>query len=463
MLAFVLLATTLLLFHLGGLPLGHPLAITGLLRYTWEGVSILWWLTLAAVVPLIMDLRAMQSAPSRYDGSLSRHLALDVITLLAFAAAACAIIAFVFDMGLTALFTSGILAVTLGLALQSTLSDLLAGVALSLEAPFHVGDWVTIGSGSPGRVIETNWRSMRIHLPRFGTLVIPNQLAAKQQITNHSYPISPRKLSVRIVVGDTEPPHQVMALLRSAALGAQGVLETPVPHVRVRDFLEHAVAYTITFYTNEFTERKEIVARVLLQAWEHLTLAGIQRPRHRLAIVETSLEPIDRLRAPALERLLSNIELFRPLSSIELFTLSTDMVGRHFGPNETVVEQGADGRSLFVVRDGALRVLLNSADGSEREIARLGAGQCFGEMSLLTGAPRAATIRTITDCVLYEISDAAIGPLIKARPELAASLGRILAQRADTIEAIRSQVSAPAASGVLAHITQMINACFGRD
>jgi small-conductance mechanosensitive channel len=85
----------------------------------------------------------------------------------------------------TVLATSGVLAIVLGLALQNTLADVFAGLAINVERPFGAGDWITVNTLAEGQVIEINWRATRIKTTANDIIVMPNSVIAKAVLTNH--------------------------------------------------------------------------------------------------------------------------------------------------------------------------------------------------------------------------------------------------------------------------------------
>jgi len=125
---------------------------------------------------------------------------------------------------------------------------------------------------------------------------------------------------------------------------------------------------------------------------------------------------------------LSCVDLFNALTDRELEAISSTMRRRLVNAGEPVVVQGAMGDSLYIAKEGLLSVTIE-VDGFATDVGQIVPGQFFGEMSLLTGAPRAATVRPLVDSVLYEITREALEPVMRGRPEIAALMGEVLAVR----------------------------------
>lgn len=152
------------------------------------------------------------------------------------------------------LATSGIAALVLGLALQSTLADLFSGIALNIESPFRAGDWITVDGGNAGQVIEINWRSTRIRDPLGNVVVVPNSQIAKTRVTNHSMH---RKTHGGTIVIDFDADAStalVSDLLIAAARDIGTVLTDPPPEVSILEIRRKMVTYCLSFTVAEFIE-----------------------------------------------------------------------------------------------------------------------------------------------------------------------------------------------------------------
>ncbi|MGZ8242211.1 cyclic nucleotide-binding domain-containing protein [Methylomagnum sp.] len=127
--------------------------------------------------------------------------------------------------------------------------------------------------------------------------------------------------------------------------------------------------------------------------------------------------------------LLVRTEVFDPLDGEQLRELSKQLVERKCFAGTVIVRQDDAGDSLFVIADGAMNVTAHDAEGHERHITTLKPGACFGEMSLLTGAPRSATVTAEADSVVYEIRREHLRPLMKDRMEIVQGLSELMAER----------------------------------
>jgi potassium efflux system protein len=127
--------------------------------------------------------------------------------------------------------------------------------------------------------------------------------------------------------------------------------------------------------------------------------------------------------------LITDVEVFEPFGEAEINELCRHMIRHRLEPMRTVIEQGSEGDSLFIVVEGALKAEIEMDDGKVLEVGRLGPGDFFGEIALLTGEPRGATITTITTSQIYEVRKEHIQPVIERYPDMKSDLSRILTRR----------------------------------
>lgn len=330
--------------------------------------------------------------------------------------------------------TSAALSIVVGLALQETLSNLFAGLALMIERPFEPGDWVRI-SGHIGSVKEVSWRAVKIKLLRQEDyLIIPNSVVAKTDVVNMSQPTPIHGHAVEVGVVYAEPPSRVRAVLVGAALEVADVLRQPAPAVELIRFDNFSIVYRLTFWIADFAHLQEIEGQVLAHVWYAFRRHDIKIPFPISDVYwrdghEVGVEAERRERG-RLTALLQGVDFLEALTREEIEQLARVARVAPYPGGLPVVRQGDAGDSLFVIVSGEVEVLAQPADrGPERSLARLGPGNYFGEMSFLTGAPRSATIRALEDTELLVLTKEALRPVLLTDPAAAERLSHTLARR----------------------------------
>jgi small-conductance mechanosensitive channel/CRP-like cAMP-binding protein len=315
----------------------------------------------------------------------------------------------------------------LGLALQDVLRDAFAGIALSLEEPFRLGDWVELEDGTIGQVTDIRWRSTQLYSYEHGAVVIPNARISGYRVHNHTAGDPRYAISLYVQLPNEVDPVMARRLLLEATLATPGVLSEPAPLVRVVDGGSRPYSYLLYFFCAEFSERLLVKSSVYENIWRHLKPLGVfTAPSANDTWLHRASPGHGQLQQDDIADLIEHAPLFAPLNRGERESLATSVDYRLFPAGGTVVAESEAGESLFLIAGGQVQVRV----ASEAEpIARLGKGEHVGEMSLLTGAPRAATVEAITDCTLLEIDKDALMPIVQARPELGDELARVEAQR----------------------------------
>lgn len=342
------------------------------------------------------------------------------------------------------LTTSAVLTAIIGLSMQDTLGNLFAGLSLQAEQPFEVGDWIQYDPASKhtGRVVEISWRATKLRTQDLIDVVIPNGQLAKSSIINYSRPSALARRSVHVTVPHDAPTHLVHSTILKSLESVPGVMQEPPPNVVTHAFLPHGIEYWVRFFITEFDHRDTIDGRARDRIWYALSRVGVPlaNSAHRVQISHDTPEVRARAAEAALgERLraVRGVELFKDLPEAALETLARASRSALYQPGEVVVRQGARDDELYLCVKGLLSVTHTPSTGTEsREIARFSSGGVFGELSLMTGAPRTATVTTVEPCELLVIDKAAVASVLATEPALAERLSVRLAERHAALEAL---------------------------
>ncbi len=308
--------------------------------------------------------------------------------------------------------TSGIIAIVLGLALQSTLADVFAGIAVGIERPYAIGDLVWIEGPIEGEIVEVNWRSVQIRTFGNDIATVPNSVVAKSRIINRSVPTPRRSETIEVSCDAARPPEHVFELLRWAILLCPDILATPAPSFALIRIGQRTNGYAISFSvadTRVLWQAKGTLMREVLRQLRASEVGGGERPP----------PAHDGASPPA--RTVLDISLFEELPPESRRELSNHVVRRLLDTGEPLFSEGGTEASLFVVASGVLEVS-KRVNGADKRIGRISAGDYIGEIGLLTGAPHAASVKALTPCIIYELKKDDMAPLLHAQPQLMQTL-----------------------------------------
>jgi len=320
----------------------------------------------------------------------------------------------------------------LGNASQDTLGNLISGLAMNTERPFAIGDWVEVG-GHTGRVEDMSWRATTLRTKMEDYVIIPNAVISRDAIVNYSRPTGVHCCVLEVGVNYGVPPNTVKRVLLEVLGSVPEVLAAPAPDVRLTAYGDFSINYRMCFFIADFARINQIQSAVMFQVWYHFKRAGIAIPFPirdvNLRAVTPEIEAEQQRRCEeARLALLSRVELFSPLSESEKASLAGSMTERIFAAGERLVRQGEEGDTFYIVMSGRVAVTVEQ-EGQTTTLAKLGPGDFFGEMSILTGERRSATVTAENDTTVLILSHTAVGAVIAAHEKLAGDLAAILARR----------------------------------
>jgi small-conductance mechanosensitive channel/CRP-like cAMP-binding protein len=332
------------------------------------------------------------------------------------------------------LTTSALLTAVVALALQDTLGNMFSGLAIQAQRPFDHGDWIRFGEGEEGvgRVIEVNWRAIKVRTIDDIEITVPNGMLAKQAVVNYSKPTPNVRRSAWIQAPYATPPKRVQEVALAAALETPGVLAEPAPTVITYSFDESGITYEVRYYIGDFRDDVPIGGRVRDRLWYALKRANISFPfPHREVLMRevAVTEETDRQkRIQKRENVLACVDFLKAMPATYRREIAERTKLRLYAPDEIVIREGDEGEELFIVEHGEVAVLVkNGAD--KVEVARLGTGKFFGEMSLMTGERRKATVQAVGETELLVVDKASFQEILEKHPDLAGTISQVLAER----------------------------------
>ncbi|MGC2495081.1 cyclic nucleotide-binding domain-containing protein [Candidatus Binatus sp.] len=342
---------------------------------------------------------------------------------------------------LSILTTTTVFAAVLGFALQETLGNIFSGLSLSMGRPFEPGDWIRSGA-HVGQVKGIAWRATTIVTRANERLEVPNSVIAKDVLFNYATGHVCDEITVGISY--SVPPNHVREVVLTLLRDLPQVLRDPPPEVLAWNYSDFAIEYRIKYSIADYGALERVRDRVASSLWYALRRHSIEIPfPTRTVHVRDAGRDEDEKADAQFERELMtdlrHVDWLRGLSDEELRLLVPTVAVRQFGAGEMLVRIGEPGESMFIVRSGRAEVLGQTADGQVRHLAEIGAGVITGEMALMTGEPRNASVRAITDLEVIEMDREGFTRLFKEHPDAAASIGDIIAARnRDRLEKLSS-------------------------
>ena len=371
----------------------------------------------------ILVVRLAHYYAQRRLGHRPPRLVRQIIALAVWTLAGGAIVATVWDVPVGSLMTtSGLLVAVIGIAVKNMLSDLLNGVSL----PVKVGDWVEVG-GTRGRIVEISWRATKLVTTDYVTVVVPNTAFITSTVRNFTSERGYFRDHIKITLPMSVTAYQATRILLGAANQIDMIAALPeAPEARIAGFNESGVEWDLTYSIPDAGMALTLRHRIQRSLLRDFFLSGIELP---VAQVEIHRPVAARETSGAPEAMfLRLIDLFCTLNEGELAKVCAGMRPRLLAAGRPVVRQGATGDSLYIVQEGILKVTIENGHGAT-EVGRVRPGQFFGEMSLMTGAPRSATVTPMVDSKAFEISRDVLAPILRDRPEVAALMSEVLAER----------------------------------
>jgi small-conductance mechanosensitive channel/CRP-like cAMP-binding protein len=374
-------------------------------------------------------------------GPMMPELARDALRLLVLVGVGLVAARAVFDQPLQPLLVSSTaLLAVVGFALQDVLKNIFAGMALQIEKPFQVGDWLLL-DGQPAQVLDMSWRTTQLRTNDGVEIFEPNSSMSAQRLVRLGSGRPPVAFNFEVGLPYRTPPARARRALLEAARGSQGTVESPPPEVFLASFADSAILYRLRVWTSQVGQVSRFRDSVQGRIWYQLQRAGIEVPFPMRTVLlhdqESRAARVESEERRQVAALLGRLPLFHELHGEALERLAAAARRQHYERGERLVREGETGDSLFVIEAGGVRVAKSDAslDGTVIELARLGAGDFFGEMSLLTGEPRSATVTAEEGCEVLMLSRQAVQPVLAADPSIAETLSRALAARAAETEA----------------------------
>jgi small-conductance mechanosensitive channel/CRP-like cAMP-binding protein len=374
----------------------------------------------------------------------------------------CLVVKFIFGKDISILMTSSaILTGIIGFAMQGIFSNLLAGAVIHSSGRFNIGDWVLVG-GHDGHITQINWSDTWITTLSGNLVSVPNASVLSSTIVNNSAPTRSGRLNIPFSASYDNPPHEVKQCLIEAAMECPFTStqhQHPAPCVLLTSYSDFAVNYELRVWITDYNNYHPAIGAINEAVWYKFKRKGIEIPfpmsgklmeNVLLAAARINqVAPADSIDAENILVDLFNSDFVKKL--IPATALSQDQLPAlfktvahefhrvTFTAGEYIFRQGEkDDEALYIFVAGKLAGEMRLPDGKvvpfEPE-----SGSLLGEMSFLTGAPRAASIKVLETASLLKVAPSTMRKLVHEVPPLMDALSQLAVDRTQQIESSLSK------------------------
>ena len=337
------------------------------------------------------------------------------------------------DLDVTSLVaTSAVISFVVGLASQDLLGSILAGIVIGVERPIVRDNWIHIND-LEGQVVDITWRRTLLKTRDGDFVLLPNSEVMKQTILNHTLPDKLHRVTLTVGVHYRHPPNQVKNAMLAAGSHCPLVLTSPAPSVFLEEFGDSSISYRLNVWIRDYDKLEQIRDQINTLIWYQFKRRGIEipfpirtlhRPSPQKAPQKAMEDNIRRI-MPLLER----VPFFETVPPDDLWEIARRLKLGTYGAGEILVRQGESGRSMFMIISGRAKVLAGTGSSEKHMVATLDQGDIFGEMSLLLGQPRNATVQLEDDSEIIEFSPGLFKDMIEKHGGLLEHLSGLVESR----------------------------------
>ncbi|MBU0593222.1 MAG: mechanosensitive ion channel family protein [Gammaproteobacteria bacterium] len=346
--------------------------------------------------------------------------------------------------------TSAVITAVIAFSMQDTLGNILGGLALELDNSIQVGDWIKVDD-VVGKVVDIRWRSTSIETRNWETVIIPNSVLMKSKFSVLGKRVGQPELWRRWVWFNVDyniPPARVIEIVEKAIQSAdiQRVAHEPRPNCVMMDFDKSSARYAVRYWLTDLAVDDPTDSTVRAHIY-----AALQRADIRLPVPEGNIHLFKegekhneiRLSRETAHRMktLRKVDLFRSFSDEELNTVASRLKYAPFVRGDIMTKQGAVAHWLYILTEGEAEVVLESSSGNTT-LSTIHAGSFFGEMGMMTGAPRSTTVIAKTDVECYRLDKESFESIIQSRPSIAEEISQILVARQTELHSVQDGIAA---------------------
>jgi small-conductance mechanosensitive channel/CRP-like cAMP-binding protein len=367
------------------------------------------------------------------------------------------------ETGLTGVITtSAVATAVIGFALQSTFENVMGGMSLQMDRTINVGDWIKVEMFE-GVVREIRWRQTSIETRDWNTVIIPNSVLMKSAVTvlgrMHGRPRQTRRW-IYFQIDHGIPTDDVMTIVVSALRDEPipGVAAEPEPNCILKDLRDAWQTFAVRYWLTDIAadDATDTVVRARVISALRRNNISFSFPTQSLMLHSMDADYTRREEEKGTAQRLAavaRVSIFDTLTENERNELANRLVVTPFTRGEVITRQGSQADCLFIITKGDAEVRVSSDTGDisnghshphspSKTVATLRTGDFFGEMALLTGATRTATVVATTDTTCYRLDKESFIDILRRRPAIAEGISHILARRRVELDAAKDHLDA---------------------
>ncbi len=333
--------------------------------------------------------------------------------------------------------TSAMITAVVAFAMQDTLGNILGGLALQLDNSIQIGDWIK-ADDITGRVVDIRWRSTLVETRNWETVVFPNSQLMKNKFLvlgrRSDQPVQWRRW-IWFGVGLGTTPTKVVRAVEEAILQAEinNVAKSPAPNCVLMEIDKGYARYALRYWLTDLAADDATDGVMRWHVYTALERAGVKLAEQNVQYIREKEKHDEAAQQSELSRrvkTLKHVELFEQMTDDELHKLAARLRYTPFAKGNVITKQGAPAQHwLFIIINGEAEVYLETPSGEKRTLNVLTKGDFFGEMSLMTGAPRAASVIARTDVECYRLDKEDFEEIMLERPSIADEISHNLVER----------------------------------
>jgi len=321
--------------------------------------------------------------------------------------------------------TSAVLTGIIALSMQDTFKNLFTGLWINMERVVAKGDWVRFAD-KEGMVMDVTWRTTRVLTRENAFVFIPNRLLAEGVLENYTYPSRLNVVEIKVSASYKDPPNKVKDVLLDVAAHVNGVVIEPAPVVWITSYGEFCIHYDLRVWIDDFRLAPDVNSELTSAVWYAFRRSNIEIPYPVRTVYYRRPEAQP---GTDITGVLRSIDFLSALDEVAIASVADYSRLEVFGQGEAIVREGEEGRSCYYIISGSVDVMHKGTSRTEIRLTVLGAGDLFGEMSLLTGEKRNATVMAKEDTTCLVMESDAFRKIFAENPEVASTLSELLARR----------------------------------